>query len=145
MIEQAVSQTSNAIAEHDFLDLIVLIKHRIMRSIVVCCTRSTQQQFAVAVENIVDVFAALSGCYDFACGQIIHLGLQFRNLTVHRIQPLLQFVQCGICLCHFGKHLRHSALTKNTLAITTFTLICTAVCQIGIQNTCRSSTQSYNC
>ena len=49
MIEQAVTQTSNAIAEHDFLDLIVLIKHRIMRGIVIGCTRSTQQQFAVVV------------------------------------------------------------------------------------------------
>ena len=62
MIEQAVTQTSNTIAEHDFLDLIVLIKHRIMRGIIVGCTRATQQQFAVVVENIVDVFTALSGC-----------------------------------------------------------------------------------
>ena len=62
MIEQAVSQAGNAIAKHDFLDLIVLIKHRIMRSIIIGCTRATQQQFAVVVENIVDVFTALSGC-----------------------------------------------------------------------------------
>ena len=116
-----------------------------MRGIIVGCTRTTQQQFAVVVENIVDVFAALSSCHDFACGQIIHLGLQFRNLTVHCIQTLLQFVQCGICLCHFGKHLRHSALAKDALAVTAFALVRTAVCQIGIQNACRSGTQSYNC
>ena len=35
MIKQTVTQTSNAIAEHDFLDLVVLIKHRIMRGIIV--------------------------------------------------------------------------------------------------------------
>ena len=60
MIEQTIAQASNAIAKYDFLNLIVLIKHRIVRSIVVCCTRATQQQFAVVIENIVDVFTALS-------------------------------------------------------------------------------------
>jgi len=145
MIKQTVSQTSNAIAEYNFFDLVVLIEHRIMRSIVVCCTRATQQQFAVVIENIVDVFTALSGRQDFACCQVIYLGLQFGNLTVHRIQPLLQFVQCDICLCHFDKHLCYSALAKDALAVTAFALICTAVCQVRIQNSCRSSTQSYNC
>ena len=61
MIEQAIAQSGNAIAKHDFFDLIVLIEHRIMRSIVIGCTRATQQQFAVVIENIVDVFTALSG------------------------------------------------------------------------------------
>ena len=61
MIKQTVTQTSNAIAEHDLLDLVVLIKHRIMRGIIVGCTCATQQQFPIVVENIVDVFPALSG------------------------------------------------------------------------------------
>ena len=62
MIKQTIAQAGNAIADYNFFDLIVLIKHRIMRSIVIGCTRSTQQQFSVVVENIVDVFTALSGC-----------------------------------------------------------------------------------
>ena len=62
MIKQTVTQTSNAIAEYNFFDLAILIEHRIMRGIILGCTRATQQQFAVVVENIVDVFAALSGC-----------------------------------------------------------------------------------
>ena len=49
------------VAEHDLLDLVVLIKHRIMRGIIVGCTCATQQQFPIVVENIVDVFPALSG------------------------------------------------------------------------------------
>ena len=85
MIEQTIAQAGNAIAKHDLLDLVVLIEHRIMRSIVVCYTCATQQQFAVVIENIVDVFTALSGCYNFACCQVIHLGLQFGNLAVHCI------------------------------------------------------------
>ena len=62
MIKQTVTQTSNAIAEHDFLDLVVLIEYRIMRGIIVGCSRATQQQFAIVIENIVDVFTTLSGC-----------------------------------------------------------------------------------
>ena len=61
MIKQTVTQTSNAIAEHNLLDLVVLIEHRIMRGIILGCTRATQQQFAIVIENIVDVFPALSG------------------------------------------------------------------------------------
>ena len=116
-----------------------------MRSIVVCCTRSTQQQFAVVVENIVDVFTALSGRQDFACCQVIYLGLQFGNLTVHRIQSLLQFVQCGICLCHFSEHLCYSALTKNTLAVSAFAFILPIINHIFCCQFCCSGSQSNCC
>ena len=145
MIEQTIAQAGNAITEHDFLDLVVLIEYRIMRGIIVGCTRSTKQQFAVVVENIIDIFTALSGCQDFACGQVIHLGLQFGNLTVHCIQPLLQFVQRGICLCHFSEHFGHSALAKNALTVTAFALVCTIIQHIFCCQFCCSGSQSNCC
>ena len=145
MIEQAVSQTSNAITEHNFLDLAILIEHRIMRGIIVGCTRATQQQFAVVVENIVDVFTTLSGCYNFACGQVIYFGLQFGNLAVHCIQSLLQFFQCGICLCHFGKHLCHLALTKNALAVSAFAFVLPIIDHILCGQFCCTGSQPNSC